>query len=210
MIEEGVFRIYLPTLIDEAMCEFLDQNADVVSVEDLPQGRIKRHIQQIFEEHIFIADPSRGLTVERVLTLGAKTPPSVVEISIASAVLYHATRTKCALAAQYSRDWADCYELTPNEVTNTLLSMDWTCAGQLGPDVFSAVKFIAKLSVSLGPKLILPRSTWIQPGPYFDQPYTGQPSCPPGPTFRPATYSMTSALAPVTWSLCPFGSPTAP
>ena len=96
--------------------------------------------------------------------MGTKTPPSVVEISIASAVLYHGVRTACATAAQYPGNWAECYELSPREVTRTLLSLDWTCAGRLDLTVLSAVKYIARLAAFFGLQLVLPRSTWLQGG----------------------------------------------
>ena len=164
MIEEGVFRSYLPSDLEDAVCKYLDQFASVTLFEDLPPGPVSRHIQQIFEEHIFIEDPSSGPTTEQVWTMGTKTPPSVVEMSIATAVLYHGVRTNCAAAAQHPGDWTECYELSPREVTRTLLSLDWTCAGCLDHSVLSAVKYIARLSALLGLKLVLPRSTWLHRG----------------------------------------------
>ena len=160
-IEEGIFRSYLSSDIEEAVCSYLDQYASVTLFEDLPPGPVSRHIQQIFEEHIFIQDPSGGPSVEQVLNMGTKTPPSVVEISIAAAVLYHGVRAKCALAAQRST-WTDCYEISPMEVVGALLSLDWTCAGCFDNSVLSAVRYVARIAVFPGMKLVLPRSTWLQ------------------------------------------------
>ena len=45
--------------------------------------------------------------------------------------------------------------------------MGWTCAGRLGVDTLPAIKFIARLSTSLGVKLIMSWETWIPTDPYF-------------------------------------------
>ena len=162
IIEEGVFRSYLPVQPEEDMLHFLDQYPDALTPDDLPDGTQKRRIQRIFDDHIFIGDNSPGPTVERILSLGTKTPPSLVELSIATAVLYHGVRHKCVLSAHDSQHWTDSYELDPREVANALLLLDWTCAGFVDNTTLPAVKYIARLSTSLGLKLVLPRETWLQ------------------------------------------------
>ena len=149
------------------MIHFPDQYPGELTPDDLPEGAHKRRIRQIFDERIFTGGNFPGPTVERILSLGARTPPSLVELSISTAAIYRGVRQKCVLSAQNSQHLADSYELDPREVANPLVHIDWTCAGFLDNTTFPAISFVARLSTSLGPKLVTPREIWLQEDPYF-------------------------------------------
>ena len=71
------------------------------------------------------------------------------------------------LSAHRSKHWADSYALGTRDVDNALLLLDGTCAGYLNDTTPPAVRYIARLSTSLGAKLVLPMETWLQEGPFF-------------------------------------------
>ena len=67
LLEAAVLRSILPNSRGQEIFNFLNRNPTVADPSDLPEGRIKRKISQLFECHIHVEDPAPGPTIEQSL-----------------------------------------------------------------------------------------------------------------------------------------------
>ena len=109
-IEDGVFRRYISTRVEQAIKNLLTNQSDISSAEDLPADRLKKIILIEFgNKYIYLGDPP----IERTLTHGPRPPPSVVELFLATSVIYHAINSEYFRTATLRRRGADRLALSP-------------------------------------------------------------------------------------------------
>ena len=170
LLETAVIRSLLLRSSDQEIANFLDQNPTVGDPADLPEGRVKRIILRFCDQHIHVADPTQGPSIEQALENRPPRPPSVVDVFLAALLIQQGLRSECIRIAATTFFPTDCYEPSFPEIWETLRMLHWTSVGSVHSTVLSAVPFLATLAHLLGARIRMPRDFWAGPEPSPDAP----------------------------------------
>ena len=159
-IEGGVYLSYLSTPLEDSLTQILTNNPAATHPLDLPPGPERDFLIQFFEDHFFTPSILSPPTIVRVLAMGARTPPSAVELFMATSAAFYGLSQACLSAAPTNVVWAQQFDVFPAEVADVLRSMHWSCAGRLDLAVLPAVSYMARLALARDLRVVAPRSSW--------------------------------------------------
>ena len=199
--KEGVFRSYAPTGIEQEIKNFLTTQRAISSVEELPAGRLKEIILIEFEKHIFIGLDLDHPPIEWVPIYGLRPPPSVVELFLATSVIYDAINSEYIRTVPNRRRGADRLAPSPQVVAEMLLVMNETYDGAVGHSPFPAIQFISRAARALGAVIIPPATFGYLNRHLTTQCYNGRPFYPLGPTLGRLSCWAISVPSPETSNL---------
>ena len=159
-IQSGVYLSYLLTSDDDLIFETLLTHPDINDWEELPAGRARSLLQAISRGHFFAPCTISHHTVARTLAMSPRSPPSAVELFLATATLYHGFHHAFISAAPTHHLRTESYDLSPMDILPILLATNERCVGHLDTYVIPVVQFIASIAIHRGVFITAPRSSW--------------------------------------------------
>lgn len=145
----GIFKPPIST-DDDARSDLLLDNPDIDRPSGLPAGRGADLIRNASRGHFFTPRALSHPTVAGILATGHLQPPAAVELFLATAGLYRATRQACRGSAPTHRIRTESYYLTPKDILHVLLLMNECFGGKLGMVMPPTSQYVALIEIRRG------------------------------------------------------------
>ena len=159
-IIEGVLLSYLPTTFEGSISAILDENPAATCSRDLPIRPVRDFPIWEFDRHFYTLCILPHPTIERVLEMGPRQSPSVVELFTAATATYYGLRQAFLSPAPSNTIGAERFDITPVDLLGALRTMHSSFAGLVDLTVLPSVSYIALLAWRRGVLVVAPRFSW--------------------------------------------------